>query len=276
MLTWLQLGIHRKPVALLDVDGYWRGLRQLLDDAVAGGFVEAARAAMLLARHGRRGVARSHGRLDAARAAAHLADAGGGVSGQRSAEATGFVSMTVRRALGPGFARGEHDPPARDRRRALHQQPRRADRSGCSRSPGRRADLRPPSTVAPLPSPSATSRAVRWSRTGGERDGVEPHQHHLARHVAVVVGAREDARVAAGEVLVDPRRGRPPSSAAGRRRRAGSPAGRSNPRRSSRGPGARARAAPAGRAGSARSAASPSVWSEPRGAGKPCRRTPSL
>jgi uncharacterized protein (TIGR00730 family) len=49
MLTWLQLGIHRKPVALLDVEGYWRGLRQLLDDAVAGGFVEPARAAMLLA-----------------------------------------------------------------------------------------------------------------------------------------------------------------------------------------------------------------------------------
>jgi len=49
MLTWLQLGIHRKPVALLDVDGYWRGLRELLADAVAGGFVEPARAAMLLA-----------------------------------------------------------------------------------------------------------------------------------------------------------------------------------------------------------------------------------
>ena len=48
MLTWLQLGIHRKPVALLDVDGYWRGLRTLLDDAVAAGFVEAARADLLL------------------------------------------------------------------------------------------------------------------------------------------------------------------------------------------------------------------------------------
>src|SRR5262249_60036388 len=48
MLTWLQLGIHRKPVALLEVDAYWRGLRQLLDDAVVGGFVEPARAAMLL------------------------------------------------------------------------------------------------------------------------------------------------------------------------------------------------------------------------------------
>ena len=48
MLTWLQLGIHRKPVALLDVEGYWRGLRTLLDDAVTAGFVEADRAAMLL------------------------------------------------------------------------------------------------------------------------------------------------------------------------------------------------------------------------------------
>jgi hypothetical protein len=48
MLTWLQLGIHRKPVALLDVDGYWRGLRTLLDDAVAAGFVDAARAQLLV------------------------------------------------------------------------------------------------------------------------------------------------------------------------------------------------------------------------------------
>jgi uncharacterized protein (TIGR00730 family) len=48
VLTWLQLGIHRKPVALLDVDGYWRGLRMLLDDALAAGFVEPERAAMLL------------------------------------------------------------------------------------------------------------------------------------------------------------------------------------------------------------------------------------
>jgi uncharacterized protein (TIGR00730 family) len=48
VLTWLQLGIHRKPVALLDVEGYWRGLRTLLDDAVAAGFVEPERAALLL------------------------------------------------------------------------------------------------------------------------------------------------------------------------------------------------------------------------------------
>jgi hypothetical protein len=48
VFTWLQLGIHRKPVGLLDVDGYWRGLRRLLDDAVAEGFVDEARAAQLL------------------------------------------------------------------------------------------------------------------------------------------------------------------------------------------------------------------------------------
>ena len=48
MLTWLQLGIHRKPVALLEVDAYWRGLRTLLDDAVAAGFVESQRATMLI------------------------------------------------------------------------------------------------------------------------------------------------------------------------------------------------------------------------------------
>ena len=49
MLTWTQLGVHEKPVALLDVDGYWTGLRRLLDDGVRAGFVHAENAAMLLA-----------------------------------------------------------------------------------------------------------------------------------------------------------------------------------------------------------------------------------
>ncbi len=48
VFTWLQLGIHDKPVAVLDVAGYWRGLRRLLDDAVAEGFVKDARAATLV------------------------------------------------------------------------------------------------------------------------------------------------------------------------------------------------------------------------------------
>jgi uncharacterized protein (TIGR00730 family) len=48
MLTWAQLGIHRKPVALLDVAGYWAGLRQLLAHAIAEGFVDPASVDLLL------------------------------------------------------------------------------------------------------------------------------------------------------------------------------------------------------------------------------------
>jgi len=39
MLTWSQLGIHSKPVGLLNVAGYFDGLRHLLAHAVAEGFV---------------------------------------------------------------------------------------------------------------------------------------------------------------------------------------------------------------------------------------------
>jgi hypothetical protein len=48
MLTWTQLGVHAKPVGALDVDGYWTGLRRLLADGVAAGFVAPENAAMLL------------------------------------------------------------------------------------------------------------------------------------------------------------------------------------------------------------------------------------
>jgi uncharacterized protein (TIGR00730 family) len=37
--TWAQLGLHAKPVAVLDVDGFYGGLFALLDRAVADGFV---------------------------------------------------------------------------------------------------------------------------------------------------------------------------------------------------------------------------------------------
>ena len=47
-LTWRQLGIHGKPVALLDVEGYWAPLVALLDGMVAGGFVHHARRTELL------------------------------------------------------------------------------------------------------------------------------------------------------------------------------------------------------------------------------------
>lgn len=38
-LTWSQLGLHAKPVALLDVDGYWRPLIALARHATDEGFV---------------------------------------------------------------------------------------------------------------------------------------------------------------------------------------------------------------------------------------------
>ncbi len=48
MLTWTQLGVHRKPVGALDVDGYWAGLRRLLTDGVEAGFVRPDNADLLL------------------------------------------------------------------------------------------------------------------------------------------------------------------------------------------------------------------------------------
>ncbi|MDN3311674.1 TIGR00730 family Rossman fold protein [Microbacterium oryzae] len=38
--TWLQLGIHRKPVALLDVAGFWTPLIAAIDHLTAEGFVQ--------------------------------------------------------------------------------------------------------------------------------------------------------------------------------------------------------------------------------------------
>lgn len=48
VLTWAQLGLHRKPCALLDVGGYWQPLTALLDHAVAERFVRPEHRAMLL------------------------------------------------------------------------------------------------------------------------------------------------------------------------------------------------------------------------------------
>jgi len=39
--TWAQLGVHTKPIVVLDEAGYWAGLRAFLDGAVAGGFLLA-------------------------------------------------------------------------------------------------------------------------------------------------------------------------------------------------------------------------------------------
>ena len=48
MFTWSQLGLHRKPVALLDVAGYYAGLIDFFDHAVARGLPAAESRAMLL------------------------------------------------------------------------------------------------------------------------------------------------------------------------------------------------------------------------------------
>ena len=41
MLTWAQLGLHRYPCAFLDVMGYYRHLRQMVDHMVDEGFIKA-------------------------------------------------------------------------------------------------------------------------------------------------------------------------------------------------------------------------------------------
>jgi uncharacterized protein (TIGR00730 family) len=41
-LTWSQLGLHAKPIGLLDVEGYWRPLIELARHATEEGFVREA------------------------------------------------------------------------------------------------------------------------------------------------------------------------------------------------------------------------------------------
>jgi uncharacterized protein (TIGR00730 family) len=48
VLTWAQLGIHAKPCAILDVDGYFDPLRAFLDGAVAAGFVHPSHLDMVI------------------------------------------------------------------------------------------------------------------------------------------------------------------------------------------------------------------------------------
>jgi uncharacterized protein (TIGR00730 family) len=42
VLTWAQIGLHRKPIYLLDADGYWQPLIALLGHVVAEGFADAS------------------------------------------------------------------------------------------------------------------------------------------------------------------------------------------------------------------------------------------
>ena len=42
VLTWAQIGLHRKPIFLVDVKGYWQPLLALIDHVIAEGFADAA------------------------------------------------------------------------------------------------------------------------------------------------------------------------------------------------------------------------------------------
>lgn len=46
--TWSQLGIHGKPVAVLDVDGFWSPFLSFLDSAVDAGFVKQEHRAIVV------------------------------------------------------------------------------------------------------------------------------------------------------------------------------------------------------------------------------------
>jgi hypothetical protein len=41
VLTWRQIGLHEKPIFLLDTDGYWKPLIKLLNHVVGQGFAGA-------------------------------------------------------------------------------------------------------------------------------------------------------------------------------------------------------------------------------------------
>ena len=51
MWTWAQLGLHRKPVGLLNVAGYFDPLLEFLDRSVASGFVRREYRAILQVAH---------------------------------------------------------------------------------------------------------------------------------------------------------------------------------------------------------------------------------
>lgn len=47
VLTWAQLDLHRKPIVVLDIDGYYQPLVELLDHALSSGFMGVADRALV-------------------------------------------------------------------------------------------------------------------------------------------------------------------------------------------------------------------------------------
>jgi uncharacterized protein (TIGR00730 family) len=50
--TWNALGYHAKPLALLNVDGFWDGMIAFMDNVMTSGFMSPARRAQLLVANG--------------------------------------------------------------------------------------------------------------------------------------------------------------------------------------------------------------------------------
>lgn len=42
VLTWRQIGLHERPIFLLNTNGYWLPLIRLIDHVIAGGFADAS------------------------------------------------------------------------------------------------------------------------------------------------------------------------------------------------------------------------------------------
>ncbi len=54
--TWAQLGIHEKPCAFYNVDGYYNPLRAMIDQIVEAGFMKACYSDMLIYREDARSI----------------------------------------------------------------------------------------------------------------------------------------------------------------------------------------------------------------------------
>jgi len=48
VLTWRQIGLHEKPILILNTDGYWDALRALVEQIVTEGFADRSLAEMLI------------------------------------------------------------------------------------------------------------------------------------------------------------------------------------------------------------------------------------
>jgi hypothetical protein len=48
VLTWAQIGLHAKPILLLDVQGYWQPLLRLVDHVIAEGFAAPSLRALFI------------------------------------------------------------------------------------------------------------------------------------------------------------------------------------------------------------------------------------